>query len=297
MSLPAQRPGGRPEGRAAKAKALSKAARGFAAEHGVAEARVRQWISYMALGGALANAGSYEGVEGAPPKFAIKGGVALELRLRDRARATRDLDIVVNHPTAELVRELEEALTMPYEGFTFRRKGEPHGMPNGAVRLNVAVDYYGAAWGTVQMDLARFESGGTEIDLVDALPLATLGVRGPDQLPCLSLRYHIAQKIHGMTQPPTVERQNDRFRDLVDLLLLEPLVQDYAALEVACRDVFAFRSTHPWPPLIAPPPEWTAPFAALGTEVGLERVELNEAAQRMTQFMSRIVGAGQLPVG
>jgi len=37
--------------------------------------------------------------------------VALELRLRDRARATKDIDVVLQHPDADLARTLERALT------------------------------------------------------------------------------------------------------------------------------------------------------------------------------------------
>jgi len=58
------------------------------------------------------------------PLFIVKGGVALELRLRDRARATKDIDIVLRDRTADLADSLEEALTgAPYQGFSFRRKG------------------------------------------------------------------------------------------------------------------------------------------------------------------------------
>jgi hypothetical protein len=45
------------------------------------------------------------------PLFIVKGGVALELRLRDRARATKDIDIVLRDTTADLADSLEEALT------------------------------------------------------------------------------------------------------------------------------------------------------------------------------------------
>ncbi len=62
---------------------------------------------------------------GGSPRFFVKGGVALELRLRDRARATKDIDVVLQDPEADLARTLERALTGgAYQGFTFRRKGE-----------------------------------------------------------------------------------------------------------------------------------------------------------------------------
>lgn len=73
---------------------LSRWADGYARQIGEDVARVRRWVAYMALGGALERAGFY----GDGPRFIIKGGVALELRLRTRARATRDLDLIVNHP-------------------------------------------------------------------------------------------------------------------------------------------------------------------------------------------------------
>ena len=39
--------------------------------------RVRRWVAYMAVGGALERAG----FDAEGPRFTIKGGVALELRL------------------------------------------------------------------------------------------------------------------------------------------------------------------------------------------------------------------------
>src|SRR5919202_1675975 len=78
-------------------------------------ARVRRWVAYMALGGAL----SRGGVAG-EPRFALKGGVALELRLRTRARATRDLDVVLNDEAGDLLDALMDALRGGFEQFTFR---------------------------------------------------------------------------------------------------------------------------------------------------------------------------------
>jgi hypothetical protein len=65
----------------------------------------------------------------------------------------------------------------------------------------------------------------------------------PVELPCLPLRLHIAQKLHGMTLPPRPGKRNERFRDLIDLLLMEELVTDYAGLRGACEPVFHARRT------------------------------------------------------
>jgi hypothetical protein len=60
--------------------------------------------------------------------------------LRDRARATKDIDIVLRDTAADLADSLEEALTgEPYQGFSFRRKGQPLLLDNGALsRINCA---------------------------------------------------------------------------------------------------------------------------------------------------------------
>ena len=77
--------------------------------------------------------------DGGNPRFIVKGGVALELRLRDRARATKGIDVVLQHREADLVRSLERALTGDgYQGFTFRRKGEPLLLENGTVNMDRA---------------------------------------------------------------------------------------------------------------------------------------------------------------
>lgn len=85
-----------------------------------------------------------------------------------------------------------------------------------------------------------------------------LAVTGPAQLPCLPLRFHVAQKLPGMTLPPRSGKQNERFRDLVDLLLMDTMItHDYVALRAACELVFRNRNTHAWPPdLSTVPAHW-----------------------------------------
>ena len=62
----------------------------LAREAGLSEGRLRGWISYMIMAGALERAAA-----SGQPRFTVKGGIALELRLRNRARATKDIDVVL----------------------------------------------------------------------------------------------------------------------------------------------------------------------------------------------------------
>ena len=277
-----------PTGPPSSAGVLAKYAQAYAREAGVSEGRVRAWISYMIMAGVLERA-----AVGGDPHFSVKGGVALELRLRDRARATKDIDVVLQHPDADLARTLERALTGDaYQGFTFRRKGEPLLLENGTVNTEFAVSYRGGAWTSITVDIARAEPGESEIEWVRAIPLTDVfGVTGPVELPCLPLRLHIAQKLHGMTLPPRPGKHNDRFRDLIDLLLMEELVTDYRGLRDACESVFHTRRTHDWPPTLVVPSHWIEPFARLAGELDLPVADAQGGMARVQAFVERIISA------
>ena len=227
------------------------------------------------------------------PGFVVKGGVALELRLRARARATKDLDVVLQHSNADLARTLERAVSGKiYEGFTFRRKGEPLFLDNGTVNMEFAVSYRGGAWTSISVDIGRAEAGESEVERVPAIALKdAFGVSGPADLPCLPLRVHVAQKLHGMTLPPRRGKRNERFRDLIDLLLMEELVTDYAGVRVACETVFRARATHAWPPPLDVPAHWIEPFSRLAVELQLPITDARDAMGRVRAFVERITDA------
>ena len=243
----------------------------------------------MILGGRLERAS----VDADRPQFTIKGAVAIELRLPDKARATRDIDLVVEDPAhAELTVQLRNALEGSYQGFAFRVKGEAYAMPNNSVRVDVALEYGGRGWGTIQVDLSPREGDRTEVELVEPFELERFGLVTPDALPCLSLRYQIAQKIHAMTEPPRDEETpNERFRDLVDLPLMKEITTDLVGVREACVEVFAVRATHDWPPVLAPPGFWEEPFAALAEELELPTGRLEDAVREAQTFIDVVASA------
>lgn len=167
-------------------------------------------------------------------------------------------------------------------------------LDNGAVNMEFAVTYRGQPSTSISVDIARAETGESEVEWVEAIALTdAFGVTGPVLLPCLPLRFHVAQKLHGLTLPPRPGKQNERFRDLVDLLLMEALVtHDYVALREACELVFRSRKTHPWPPdLAAMPSHWTGPFAQLAVDLELPERDVEMALVRVRGFVARILGS------
>lgn len=279
-----------PAGAPPSAGVLAKYVLAYARASNLAEGRVRAWISFMITAGLLERA-----TTAGQPSFVIKGGVALELRLRDRARATKDLDVTLHHADADLAITLERALTSEsYQGFSFRSKRNPLILDNGVINMEFAVSYRGGAWASISIDIARNESGEHEIEWLPAIPLTELfGVTGPNALPCLPLCHHIAQKLHGMTLPPRPGKRNERFRDLIDLLLMEALVVDYRDLCKTCEHVFKTRGTHPWPPPLGLPEHWVDPINRLIRELELPIADAHGGLTRVRQFVDRILSSAE----
>ena len=149
---------------------------------------------------------------------------------------------------------LEEAFEHPYGGFSFRRKGEVEDIRDtGSRRLAIQVEFAGSSWQTLQLEVARPEAA--EVELVPvAISIADFRLDGPSRVACLSLRFQIAQKLHAVTERPE-DRENLRFWDLIDLILLRELLDEggLGAVREACVTTFAIRGTHAWPPELVVP--------------------------------------------
>ncbi len=256
--------------------------------HGIAADRARRWLSVVSFAGALETVSASEG-----PRFLIKGGTAMELRLGLRARTTKDVDVVFRGEPDAMLEALEEAFEQPYGGFSFRRKGPVEDIrETGSRRLRVQVEFGGRSWQTLQLEVARAEAAEPELVPV-AISIADFKLDGPDQVACLALRYQVAQKIHAVTEQPS-DRANLRYWDLVDLILLRDLLDsDLAATREACIETFGIRDTHSWPPRLAIPDEWRGPYAATVEELGAELpAEVEAAAEEVRAFIASIDGAG-----
>lgn len=217
----------------------------------------------------------------------------MEFRLGARARTTKDGDIVFCGDPEEMLDALEEAFEAPYGGFSFRRKGPIEAIRDtGSHRLAVQVEFADSNWQTLQLEVARPEVA--EVELVPvAISLADFKLDGPSRVACLSLRYQIAQKLHAVSERPS-DRENLRFWDLIDLILLAEMLQgELESVREACVQTFETRDTHEWPPELMVPHSWVKPYAAAIEQIERELPPTAEAAaDEVRAFIAEIDAAG-----
>jgi len=232
--------------------------------------------------------------ENQDPVFVLKGGAAMELRLGLRARATKDYDTAYREAIEGMLERPDEALRHGFGDFLATRTEPKPVAGTGAQRLDIKLTYRGRSWATMQLEVAATEGqAGREIDRVAGKPLDSLGIAAPNDVPCVSIRYQIAQKLHACTEVPSDDRENDRFRDLIDHLLLEDLVEEdeWPRVRDACAEVFALRAKHPWPPTVTVFDSWPNAYRALAAELAFPIAEVQEAADAVQAMIERIATA------
>jgi hypothetical protein len=148
------------------------------------------------------------------PLFLIKGGVAIELLLGIRARATKDLDAAVRLAVEDIDPQLRAALTHRWEGFAFRLTGLEQVRDTAACRGDIKVSYRSDPWCTVQLEASPAEGdAGRQIHWTSNAFVNPehLGLPPSGKLPLVTIAYLIAQKLHACTDHADPGPPNDRY--------------------------------------------------------------------------------------
>ena len=256
-----------------------------AREQGLDQERLRRWVSFLGLCGALDRAIQTGVLAG----YYLKGGVAMELRFADNARATKDLDVGMEGARADRLRSLTEALGAGFDDFTFRTKTQTRDMVQAdTIRVQVAIQYRTRAWQTIEVDLGP--ANADKVDLIEprVRGLVELGIPVVSPVRCLNLAEQVAQKLHACTGPAAVGRA----RDVLDILLIDALGQlNYGATADAAHRVFANRATHPFPPAFVMPPEWGPELESMARELGFALTDAAEIEQQFRELIRMLAVA------
>lgn len=232
----------------------------------------------------------------------LKGAFALDLRFRDRARTTKDLDLGIDVSLAggatlgraEIADRLRVAATYPLEDFfvfNIRDEGEEILQEPGARTFRFATQ---AALAARSFEEFKVDVG-TRPELVtpaEEVPESdTLAFAGivPGRFRAISLSQQFAEKVHAFTFP-WENRENTRVKDLADLvLILEVSHPAPDSARMALEAVFSGRATHPIPKnLPDPPASWAGSYTAIATELGLGQTTIEGATQFVGQFLMKL---------
>lgn len=163
-----------------------------------------------------------------PGRWVLKGGMALEVRLGDGARLTKDIDLGLRDEVLgadDLRDRLIETLGEDADGDGFEFSVAPaqrmalDGGGHLTWRVAVTARLDGRPFGAVKLDVSprAHELEATEVvTLPNALAFAGLDAV---QIEIIDVHRHAAEKYHAMSRD-FGDRENSRVRDLVDLMLL-----------------------------------------------------------------------------
>ncbi|KZS54777.1 nucleotidyl transferase AbiEii/AbiGii toxin family protein [Mycobacterium ostraviense] len=232
------------------------------------------------------------------PLLLVKGGSSLELRrgIPD-SRTSKDFDTVARRDIATVHEQLADAGETGWEGFTATftvpEEIDVPGMPVKPRRFTAKLSYRGQPFVSVPIEVSNVEAGNADqFDTLTSDALGLVGVPAAVAVPCMTIPWQIAQKLHAVTAVLEAPRVNDRAHDLVDLQLLEGLLPDSDLLPTrsACIAVFEARAQHPWPPQVTALPHWPPIYS--GALEGLDHLELaatvEEAVKAVRRFVERI---------
>jgi hypothetical protein len=252
-------------------------------------ARLRRRVTFERLLVRFALAGA--------DRWVLKGGAAVEMRVADRARTTKDLDLAardVGADDADVREALVDALLSDPQGdfFEFRlvkfRAMGIDGAMGPVWRASVDCRLDGRTFDHVVIDIVVRT---TEVQRTESIPLP--GTLSFADLPtveivAVDLHQHFAEKLHALARSYG-DRPSSRVKDLADLILfIDEGLQPTAALVTAVADVFTARgSADPPTALPDPPSDWSARYAELAEELQLSAQDIEAAMSTLRAFWTR----------
>jgi hypothetical protein len=229
-----------------------------------------------------------------PGQWVIKGGMALEVRLCDDARLTKDLDLGLRDDVdsaPDLHERLIDILTteLDHDHFLFtvsppeRLRDDGGGFPTW--RAKVSAQLADKPFGRLQLDVSPRAHELRSTDML-AIPnsLAFAGIPAV-AAEAIDIHRHAAEKFHGMLRD-FGERENSRVRDLVDLvILLEHGLLLPERTAAAVRTVWLERDNAEPPDDLPPLPEsWPDRYQRLAASHDIDIPPYPAATALVTDF-------------
>lgn len=225
--------------------------------------------------------------------WVLKGGLAIQLRLGEHSRTTKDIDLLdlVHHEDIHHALLTAGKLDLG-DWFNFDVIKPNNQLPEdfGGKRflLNALLD--SRTFEEFHIDVGLGDPIVEPIEFIKTPALLEFAGIQPTVVPCYPITQQIAEKVHAYTRfHPS--GKGSRAKDLVDILLLAELGEiDGNLLLEALQATFEVRQTHPFPRrLPEAPANWNIPFRKIADDVKLSYLTLDDAYEAARRFVTPIL--------
>lgn len=232
------------------------------------------------------------------PRWMLKGGYAIELRLQNLARATKDIDLSISGGSEGrainrslrgwLQEELGNDLSDWFVFFLGEQTSDLTAAPLGGTRFHVEAQVDHRPFARFNLDVGIGDVVPSDPEWITGHELLSFAGIPPARIAVLPLDHQFAEKIHAYSLPR--ERVNTRVRDLVDLvLLIDHGLPPPEQINRALRATFDRRTTHAVPVVLPfPPQSWQEPYAALAAEHTVRVTTVDAAYKYISIYWSKL---------
>lgn len=211
-----------------------------------------------------------------PGDWLLKGGTALQYRLGEASRFTKDLDLVLRSGADFATDAMLDAVACEVNDFFSlslqQSRRLDHGAEGSSLRFTVRSELDGRLFENIVVDVGFDEPSslpaetmmGTNFLEFAGIPVVTC--------PVLPIEIHLSEKVHAFARVYEGNHQSTRVKDLIDIVLIGRAYPLQASkMLMALNHTFGSRSTQVLPARLgAPPVEWAMPYIALAKSVGID---------------------------
>ena len=224
--------------------------------------------------------------------WVLKGGFALQLRLGDRARTTKDIDLL-SIGEIEVLSALQKAgYSEIGDWFSFEVTPSAESIREGTKsrRYMIRSRLDGRAFENFHVDVGVGDPIVGKIELLDTPALLSFAGIEQTRVPCYPVTQQIAEKLHAYTRPRS-SGISSRVKDFVDILLLAELREiEISELKQAVQATFEYARTHDLPDTFPPPPkEWGQSYRQMIRSLDIDHISLDKTHFMLQQFLNPVL--------
>ena len=267
-------------------RALEKRLRDRSVQSGIALDRLRKMVAFDRFLARL--------IQVQPGQWVLKGGVALQLRLGEKARMTKDLDVLAFTEPQEITKRLREAGKLDLGDWFSFEIADPTSRPVtgfGGIRHPIQSLLDGRTFEQFHIDVGIGDPLVDKVEYLFTPDLLDFADLPPTRVPCYPITQQIAEKLHAYTRSHK-SGESSRVKDFVDIYLLSELEQiSGERARRAIHSTFSAMGTHALPNIVPPPPgNWEREFQLLAKNLGMENLTLARAYEFIQAFLDPILG-------